>query len=91
MVTILIHQSGSEELGDMLMEHVFSKHSLPECLIMDQDSAFMSTLINHLFMKLGIKTKTNASYYQSPKTEHRIKPLATIPKRHLILLLHMAS
>ena len=51
MVTIAIYQSWSEEIGD----HVFSKYSIPECMIMDQDSTFMSTLINYLLEKLGLR------------------------------------
>ena len=53
MVMIPINQSGSEEI-DPLIEHVFSKCSTPECIIMDLDSEFISTLINHLFKKLGL-------------------------------------
>ena len=53
MAIIPIHQTRSEDMGDALIEHVFSKYSIPECMIVDQDSAFMSTVIN----KLGIKIK----------------------------------
>ena len=62
MVTIPIYQSRSEEIGDALIEHVFSKYSIPECMIMDQDSAIMSALINNFFKELGIKIKTLAIY-----------------------------
>ena len=57
IVTIPIHQSRSQEIGDALIEHVFSKYSISECKIMDQDSTFMFTLIYYLFKKLGIKIK----------------------------------
>ena len=57
MVTIPNHQSRSEETGDTLTDHVFSKYSISECMIMDQDNAFMSTLINYSFKKLAIKSK----------------------------------
>ena len=43
MVTIPIHQSRSVEIGYALIEYVFSKYCIPECMIMDQDIAFMST------------------------------------------------
>ena len=48
MVTIPIYQSRSEEIGDALIEHVCSKHNIPKYMIRDQDSTFMSTLINYL-------------------------------------------
>ena len=48
IITIAIYQSGSEGIGDASIEHVFSKYSIPECMIIDQDSAFMSSLTNYL-------------------------------------------
>ena len=41
-----VHQSMSKEIEDALIGHVFSKYSMPECMIMDQYSAFLSALIN---------------------------------------------
>ena len=35
---------------------------MPEYMIMDQDSAFLSTMINHLFKNVGIKIMTVAPY-----------------------------
>ena len=35
---------------------------MPEHMIMDSDSAFMSTLTNYLFKKLGIKIRTVTTY-----------------------------
>ena len=60
IVTIHIYQSTSEEIGDALIEHIFSMCSIPEYMIMDGDSAFMSTLIYYLFKKLEIRVKTVA-------------------------------
>ena len=48
---ITIHHVRSEEVGEALMEHVISKFCAPNCIIMDQDSAFMSTLMNYLFKR----------------------------------------
>ena len=50
---------------------------------MDQDSAFMSMLMNYVFKRLNIKIKTVAPYnHQSLQAEHGIKSLSTIlPKR----------
>ena len=54
---------------------------------MDQDSAFMSTLINYLFKNLDINIKTVALYnHQSLQTEHGIKSLSTILMKPLINL-----
>ena len=61
-----------------------SKFSAPNCIIMDQDSAFMSTLMNYLFRKLIIKIKTVALYnHQSLQAEHDIKSLSRILTKHL--------
>ena len=51
---------------------------------MDQDSAFMSTLVNYLFRKLNIKIMTVAPYnHQSLQAEHCIKTLSQILTKHL--------
>ena len=51
---------------------------------MDQDSTFISTLMNYLFRKLNIKIKTVAPYnHQSLQAEHGIKPLSRILTKHL--------
>ena len=51
---------------------------------MDQDSAFVSSLMNYLFKKLNIKIKTVAPYiHQSLQAEHGIKSLSTILTKHL--------
>ena len=61
-VTTPIYKAKSKEIGDALIEHVLSKFSIPEYMIINQDSAFMFTLINYLLKKLGIKIKTVAPY-----------------------------
>ena len=48
-ITVPIYQSKAEEIGDALLEHVITKYCIPNCIIMDQESAFMSSLINYLF------------------------------------------
>ena len=46
---------------------------------MDQESSFMSSLINYLFSKLDIKIKRVAPYnHQLLQAEHGIKSLSTI-------------
>ena len=51
---------------------------------MDQDSAFMSSLMNYLFTKFNIEIKMVAPYnHQSLQAEHGIKSLLTILTKHL--------
>ena len=84
LITVPIYRSRSEEVGEALIEHVISKFCAPDCIIMDQDSAFMSTLINYLFRKLNIKIMTVAPYnHQSLQAEHGIKTLSQILMKHL--------
>ena len=84
LITVSIHHSRSEEVGEALIEHVISKFYAPNCIIMDQDSTFMSALMNYLFRKLNIKIKTVAPYnHQSLQAEHGIKSLSRILTKHL--------
>ena len=79
-----IYQARSEEVGDASIDNVISKYGIPACLIMDQDSAFMSTIMNYLFKRLNIKVKTVAPFNpQSLQVEHGIKSLSTILTKHL--------
>ena len=79
-----IYHSRSEEIGDALIGNVISKYGIPEYIIMDQDSAFMSMLMNYLFKRLNIKIKTVTLYnHQSLQAEHRIKSLSIILTKHL--------
>ena len=51
---------------------------------MDQDSAFMSSLMTCLFHRLDIKIKTIAPFnHQSLQVDHRIKSLTHILAKHL--------
>ena len=82
--TVSIYQSKAEEIGDALIEHIITKYCIPDCIIMDQESAFMSSLMNYLFSKLDIEIKTVAPHnHQSLQVEHRIKSLSTILTKHL--------
>ena len=84
LVTAPLYQTRSEEVGEVLIEHVISKYGTPEFMIMDQDSVFMSSLMNYLFKKLGIKIKTVGPYnHQSLQAEHSIKSLSDILTKHL--------
>ena len=84
LITVPIHQSKSEEMGDAIIEHIITKHCIPEYIIMDQDRAFMSSLINYLFEEFEIKIKMVAPYnHQSLQAEHGILSLSTILTKHL--------
>ena len=84
LITVPIHHVRSEEVGKALIEHVISKFCAPDCIIMDQDSAFMSTLMNYLFRKLNVRIMTAAPYnHQSLQAEHGIKSLSRILTKHL--------
>ena len=62
LITVSIFQAKSEELGEALLEHFITKHCIPDYIIMDQDSAFMFSLMTYLFHRLNIKIKTVAPY-----------------------------
>ena len=46
LITLPIHQSRSEEIGNALMENITSKYCVPNYIIMDQESVFMSSHMN---------------------------------------------
>ena len=84
IITAPIKLSRSEEVGEALINDVVSKYCVPDYMIMDLDSAFMSSLMNYLFKRLGIKIKTVAPYnHQSLQAEHGIKSLSNILTKHL--------
>ena len=57
---------------------------MPDYMIMDQDSAFMSSLMSCLFKTLKITIKTVGPYnHKSLQTEHGIKSLSNILSKHL--------
>ena len=81
LITVPIIQAKSEEVGEALIENIISKYCIPDCIIMDQDSTFMSSLMNFLFNKFEIKVKTVAPHnHQSLQAEHGIKSLCNILK-----------
>ena len=84
LITVPIFQVRSEEIGKALIENVITKYCIPEYIIMDQDSAFMSSLMTYLLNKFGIKIKTVALYNHQPlQTKHGIKSLSHILTKHL--------
>ena len=87
LITVPISQARLEEIGEALLENVIIKYCIPEYIIMDQDSAFMSSLMMCLFHRLDIIIKTIAPYnHQSLQVEHGIKSLTRILTKHLTSL-----
>ena len=71
LITVPIYQAKSEEIGEALRGNVITKFCIPEYIIMDQDSAFMSPLMTYLLNKFNIKIRTVAPYnHQSLQAEH---------------------
>ena len=84
LITVPIFQAKSDEVGEAILKHVITKHCIPDYIIMDQDSAFMSSLMSYLFHRLNIKIKMVGPYnHQSLQAEHRIKSLTCILIKHL--------
>ena len=87
LITVPIFQARLEEIGEALIENVITKYCIPEYIIMDQDSAFMSSLMTYLLHKCNIKIKTVAPYnHQSLQAEHGIESLSHILTKHLTSL-----
>ena len=83
MIMAPIKQSRSEEVGEALINNVFSKYCIPDYM-MDLGSAFISLLMNYLFKRLGIRIKTVVPYnHKSLQAEHGIKSLSNILTKHL--------
>ena len=84
LVTAPLYQARSEEVGEVLIEKVISKFGTPEYIMMDQDSAFMSSFMSYLFKRLGVKVRTVGPYnHKSFPAEHSIKSLSNILTKHL--------
>ena len=76
LITVPMFQAKLEEVGEAILEHIITKHCIPDYIIMDQDSAFMSSLMSYLFHRLNIKIKmVGPDNHQSLQAEHRIKSL----------------
>ena len=84
LITVPMYQSKVEEVVEALIKCIITKYCISDCIIMDQDSTFMSSLMNYLFSKFNIKIKMVAPYnHQSLQAEHGIKSLSTILTKHL--------
>ena len=84
LITVPIYQAKSEEIGEALIENTITKYCIPEYIIMDQDSTFISSVMTYLSNKFNIKIRTVTPYnHQSLQAEHSIKSLSTILTKHL--------
>ena len=84
LIMVPIFQARSEEIGEVLIENVITKYCISEYIIIDQDSAFMSSLMTYLLDKFNIKIKTLAPYnHQCLQAEYGIKSLSNILSKHL--------
>ena len=84
LVTAPLFHARLEEVGEAIIENIVTKYGTPEYMIMDQDSALMSSLMNFLFQVLGIKVKTVGPYnHKSLQATYGIKSLSTILTKHL--------
>ena len=78
------YEKSTSKIGEALIENVIMKYCIPEYIIMDQDSAFMSSLITYLFHKFNIKIRMVTPYnHQSLQAEHGIKSVSHILTKHL--------
>ena len=79
LIATPLYQAKSEEVGEAIIENIITKFGTPDYMIMDQDSAFMSSLISYLFKALKITIKTVGPYnHKSLQAEHGIKSLSNI-------------
>ena len=62
LIATPLYQARSEEVREALIENIISKFGMLDYMIMDQDSAFMSSLMSYLFKKLGSTIKTVGPY-----------------------------
>ena len=84
LITTPLYQAKSEEVRESLIENVITKFGTPDFMIMDQESAFMSSLMSYLFKTLKITIKTIGPYnHKSIQAEHGIKSLSNIMSKCL--------
>ena len=84
LITASIYQAKSEEIGEAVIDNIITKYCIPEYIIMDQDSAFISLLMTYLLKKFNIKIRTVMPYnHESLQAEHGIKSLSNILTKHL--------
>ena len=92
LIIVPIHQAKPEEVREALIENILTKYCVPEYIIMDQDGAFMFSLMTYLLNKFNIKIRRVAPYnHQCLQAKHDIKSLSTILTKHFSNLDQMWS
>ena len=90
LITVHIYQASSEEIEEALIDNIITKYCIPEYIITDQDSTFMSSLMTYLLNKFNFKLRTVVPYnHPSLQAEHSIKSLSNILTKHLTNLSQM--
>ena len=83
-IAVPIYQTNSEEIGEVRIENMITKYCIPKYIIMDQDSAFMSSLMTYLLNKFNIRIRRVVPYnHQFLQAEHGIRSLSTTLTKHL--------
>ena len=88
LITVPIFQARSEEIGEALIENVITKYCIPEYIIMDQDSTFMSSLMMYLLNLISGLKQWHPTIINL-LAEHGIKSLSHILTKHLTNFSHM--
>ena len=65
IIMVPIHHSRLEEIGDALIENIISKYFVSDYVIMDQDSAFMSLLMNLSIQETQYQNKNSGTLQSS--------------------------
>ena len=77
-VIIPLYRGTSNEVGTVLINHVFCKHASPY-LIFDEDQPFLPCVMQYIYKRLGIKIKTIIPYnHFSLKPERHIRTISEI-------------
>nr|GAT47604.1 gag-pol polyprotein [Mycena chlorophos] len=53
----------AKDIAEVVFEHVYSKHGLPETIVSDRDSLFTSIFWSHLHALIGTKLKMSSSFH----------------------------
>ena len=79
LITMPLYQAKSQEVRKALIENIITKFGTPDYMIMDWDSAFMSSLMSNSFKTLKITIETMGPYnHKSLQAEHSIKSVSNI-------------
>ena len=61
LITVPIYQAKSEERGEALIENMITEYCILAYIIMDQHSAFISSLMAYLLNKFNIKIRSDVA------------------------------